>query len=445
MKYFEVLPPIQNMALAYLSPDQRKPISYGISYGDTRDNLPAQQDMIRKRDAESERKRLEGLSKPEGKFFELPEAYKNPSTMMPRSDRDAQGKPEATGYGKDYLELPKGYKPEGPAGFYSTSPTTSPSSTTNLSSTMPASSPYRSAPKNSQPPAYAAMQSPTPQRSQSESKFSEGFLNYLDQARATKLRQGEVDIEKTGAETGLLGVQTGRLASMTPYEIAQIAAQTRLTGSQSNRIDTLTPFEASQMAAQTGLYGAQATLAGTQAARTETLTPYEASQMNAETELTGAQSSRIKTLTPYEAAQMAAQTSRINTLTPYEAAQMGAQTGLYGSQAAFSAAQALRTGTLTPFEASQIKAGTGLTEAQTGRIQTLTPYEAAQMSAQTPTMSYFSPINAGPTVTTKIIPPPTRKDVNVGLGGPTYTGNFGSYSGAPASGKYNQRSGKGNK
>jgi hypothetical protein len=31
----------------------------------------------------------------------------------------------------------------------------------------------------------------------------------------------------------------------------------------------------------------------------------------------------------------------------------------------------------------------------------------------------------------------------MGLGGPTYTGNFGGYRGYPATGNYNQRSGKG--
>jgi len=327
--------------------------------------------------------------------------YASRPTAMPQSGKDAWGKPANLAKNqnpadntKDYLEMSPDqwkeyneWRKDKPAGFYSNSPTWSggtlntnntpsqqspPPSTTNLSSTMPAPSPYRSAP-TAPPPTYAAMQSPPPQRSQSESKFSEGFLNYLDQARTMKLRQGEMNIEKTGAETGLLGVQTGRLASMTPYEIAQIAAQTGLTGAQTSRINTLTPYEAAQMSAQTGLYGAQANLAGTQAARTETLTPYEAAQMRAETGLTGAQTGRINTLTPYEAAQMAAQTSRINTLTPYEAAQMGAQTG--------------RINTLTPYEAAQMAA-------QTGRINTLTPYEAAQMAAQTGRINTLTPYEA---------------------------------------------------
>jgi hypothetical protein len=326
-------------------------------------------------------------------------------TAMPRSGKDAWGKPETTGgepttgYGKDYLELPKGYKPEGPAGFYSNSPTWSggtlntnntppqqspPPSTTNLSSTMPAPSPYRSAPM-APPPAYAAMQSYPPQRSQSESKFSEGFLNYLDQARTMKLLQGEAGLAKTSAETGLLGVQTGRLASMTPYEIAQIAAQTGLTGAQTSRINTLTPYEAAQMTAQTGLYGAQATLAGTQAMRTATLTPYEAAQMRAETGLTGAQTGRINTLTPYEAAQMAAQTNRINTLTPYEAAQMGAQTNRINTltpyEAAQMAAQTSRINTLTPYEAAEIGSKMNLTNVQTERLAAITPYEIQQIIA----------------------------------------------------------------
>ena len=66
-------------------------------------------------------------------------------------------------------------------------------------------------------------------------EFSKDFLDYLRNARALKLRQGEAEIGKTGAETGLIGEQSSRLRTLTPLEAQQMGAQTGLIGAQTGK------------------------------------------------------------------------------------------------------------------------------------------------------------------------------------------------------------------
>ena len=54
--------------------------------------------------------------------------------------------------------------------------------------------------------------------------FSEGFLNYLADARAMKLREKEAGIGLTGAQTGKVGAETATLYGMTDPSKAQMYA-----------------------------------------------------------------------------------------------------------------------------------------------------------------------------------------------------------------------------
>ena len=114
------------------------------------------------------------------------------------------------------------------------------------------------------------------------SGFSQGFLDYLSQARETKLKEGAANIEQigaqtrlAGAQTGLTGAQTGKVAAettrmeqMTPFEIQQMIAQSKLFGAQAGKMEAETASEYGSTApamtamalqrAQAGLMGAQA-------------------------------------------------------------------------------------------------------------------------------------------------------------------------------------------
>lgn len=206
-------------------------------------------------------------------------------------------------------------------------------------------------------------------------EFSRDFLDYLKNARALKLRQGEADIGKTGAETGLLGAQAGR-------------------------INTLTPFEARQMAAETGLTGAK------------TLAEYGQT----------APARAAMSLTAAQAASQLAQAGATQSEAVYR----------YGG---FAVPYAGTSGFFSP-----VQSGGSTSISGSGKPYTL----ASNYTAPSRDKLYATP-SGGVTYMNpslwQVSPPPPRKDINVGLGGRTYTANFASFGGYPTTGYYNQRSG----
>lgn len=227
--------------------------------------------------------------------------------------------------------------------------------------------------------------------------FSQNFLKYLQSARAQKLQQGAADITKTGAETGLLGAQSGlasaqagRIAAMTPFEIANLEAQSGLYGEQAGktRAETL------------GEYGLTAP---SQAAMFATTAGGRASLMNAQANLMQAGGTQTTKMGPDGMEMITTRPVGVG----MGAMDLGAD--VEARKNAYAAAQAKRSNAAS-------KGGT---------------------------LSYFSPIGAsGYELYTPLPPPPPRKDINVGLGGPTYGGNFASYGNYPVTGSYNQRSRK---
>ena len=242
--------------------------------------------------------------------------------------------------------------------------------------------------------------------------FSQNFLKYLQSARALKLQQGTADITKTGAETGLLGAQAGlasaqagRIAAMTPFEIANLEAQSGLYGAQAGktRAETL------------GEYGMTAP---SQAAMFATTAGGRASLMNAQANLMQAGGTQTMKTGPDGTEMITTRPVGGGYFGGMGAMDLGADVG--ARKNAYAAAQAKQSNA----------ASKGGTLSYFGPYRA--PYTLASASSKPPQKS----------IGFKGLPLSPSGKPNVGLGGPTYRGNFASYGNYPVTGSYNQRSRK---
>jgi hypothetical protein len=285
------------------------------------------------------------------------------------------------------------------------------------------------------------------------------------------------ELQQLAAQTGKTGAETQRLTSLLPHEMEQMseqtkqmAAQTRLTDQQINKISTLLPYEAEAIGAQTGMTNAQIS-------RLQAMTPAEIDSIYAGINLTGSQAKNFESktlsefgMTPTGLANIFSsyaqgQASLINananmmeaggqqtmvTNTPF-----GTQTTTTPTSSYFSPVSSYPYSggayTTTPTSAERGKMYTTSSGAKTYMNPSLWASGSTKNVGGNdiyfgPSTMLINPYSGGAYTTTQILPPPPpRKDINVGLGGRTYTANFGSYGGYPVTGKYNQRSGKENK
>lgn len=266
-------------------------------------------------------------------------------------------------------------------------------------------------------------------------EFSSDFLNYLKEARAQKLRRGEMDIGKTGAETGLLGAQAGRINALTPFEARQMAAQTGLLGAQKGKTEAETLSEYGMTApsqAQMGFLSAQTANLGAKTMAEYGLTAPAQAQMFA------TRTGGVANLA--QAANLRAEAASKFFQTPMGAPSMGAPQGGYFSPVQSGGSMPTSNYRQPYTLASNYTAPSRdkLYATPSGGVTYMNPSLWKQPQ---PNMSG----SYGGSNFQILPPPPPRKDINVGLGGRTYTANFASFGGYPATGNYNQRSGgKGN-